>query len=122
MEGSKKIKVLVIDDSMVFRRVVSTRLREYSGIEVVGTAKDSFEAKDKVIQLKPDVLTLDIEMPGINGIEFLKILMEQHPVPTIVISGADGRCFEAIDAGAVGFVGKPTADTMNQFLMIYRQK
>ena len=115
MEGSKKIKVLVIDDSMVFRRVVSTRLREYSGIEVVGTAKDSFEAKDKVIQLKPDVLTLDIEMPGINGIEFLKILMEQHPVPTIVISGADGRCFEAIDAGAVGFVGKPTADTMNQF-------
>ena len=54
-------------------------------------------------------------MPGINGIEFLKILMSQYPIPTIVISGTDGRCFEAISAGAVGFVEKPNASTMNDF-------
>lgn len=115
MSDDKKIKVLVIDDSIMFRRVVSKYLQEDPELEVVGTAKDSYDARDKIIQLKPDVLTLDVEMPGVNGIEFLKILMEQHPIPTIVISGADGRCFEAINAGAVGFVEKPTASTMNDF-------
>lgn len=115
MSNNKKIKVLVIDDSIMFRRVVSKYLQEDPDLEVVGTAKDSYDARDKIIQFKPDVLTLDVEMPGVNGIEFLKILMEQHPIPTIVISGADGRCFEAINAGAVGFVEKPTANTMNDF-------
>lgn len=115
MSDNKKIKVLVIDDSIIFRRVVSKHLQEDSELEVVGTAKDSYDARDKIMQLKPDVLTLDVEMPGVNGIEFLKILMEQYPIPTIVISGADGRCFEAINAGAVGFVEKPTASTMNDF-------
>ena len=115
MSNDKKIKVLVIDDSIMFRRVVSKYLQEDPELEVVGTAKDSYDARDKIIQLKPDVLTLDVEMPGVNGIELLKILMEQHPIPTIVISGADGRCFEAINAGAVGFVEKPTASTMNDF-------
>lgn len=115
MNESKKIKVLVIDDSIMFRRVISKHLQEYSELEVVGTARDSYEARDKIIELKPDVLTLDIEMPGMNGIEFLKILMSQHPIPTIVISGADGSCFEAISAGAVGFVDKPSASTMEHF-------
>lgn len=115
MEKNKKIKVLVIDDSSIFRRVISKYLQEDPELEVVDTAKDSYEARDKILQLRPDVLTLDIEMPGINGIEFLKILMEQCPIPTIVISGADGRCFEAISAGAVGFVDKPTATTMDEF-------
>lgn len=115
MKSNKKIKVLVIDDSMMFRRVISKRLGEDPEIDVVGTAKDSYDARDKILQLKPDVITLDIEMPGINGIEFLKILMNQHPIPAIVISGADSKCFEAIAAGAVGFVEKPTASTMNEF-------
>ena len=115
MENKKKIKVLVIDDSNMFRRIVSKYLQEHPDLEVVGTAKDSYDARDKIIQLRPDVLTLDIEMPGINGIEFLKILMDQCPIPTIVISGADGRCFEAISAGAVGFVEKPNSHTMNEF-------
>ncbi|MGL6107882.1 protein-glutamate methylesterase/protein-glutamine glutaminase [Romboutsia sp.] len=115
MEENKKIKVLVIDDSIMFRRVISKHLQEYPELEVVGTAKDSYEARDKIIEFKPDVLTLDIEMPGINGIEFLKIIMNQYPIPTIVISGADGRCFEAINAGAVGFVEKPSASTMELF-------
>lgn len=116
-DNNKKIKVLVVDDSVIFRRVISKYLEEDSDLEVVGTAKDSYDARDKIIQLRPDVLTLDIEMPGINGIEFLKILMAQYPIPTIVISGADGKCFEAISAGAVGFVDKPKANNMNDFAL-----
>jgi len=111
----KKIKVLVIDDSIIFRRVISKYLQEDPELEVVETAKDSYDARDKVLQYRPDVLTLDIEMPGINGIEFLKILMSQCPIPTIVISGANDKCFEALSAGAVGFVDKPTSSTMNEF-------
>lgn len=115
MGSNKRIKVLIIDDSIMFRRVIAKYLQEYPELEVVGTAKDSYEARDKIMEFKPDVLTLDIEMPGMNGIDFLKILMDQHPIPTIVISGADGRCFEAINAGAVGFVEKPSASTMEFF-------
>lgn len=115
MEDNKKIKVLVIDDSIIFRRIIAKYLQEDPELEVVGTAKDSYDARDKIMQFRPDVLTLDIEMPGINGIEFLKILMNQYPIPTIVITGTDGRCFEAISAGAVGFVEKPNANTMNDF-------
>ncbi|WP_434798882.1 protein-glutamate methylesterase/protein-glutamine glutaminase [Terrisporobacter vanillatitrophus] len=110
-----KIKVLVIDDSIIFRRIISKYLQEDSELEVVETAKDSYDARDKVMQYRPDVLTLDIEMPGLNGIEFLKILMSQCPIPTIVISGANDKCFEALSAGAVGFVDKPTSSTMNEF-------
>lgn len=119
---NKKIKVLVIDDSMIFRRVIAKNLQEDPEIEVVGTAKDSYDARDKILDLKPDVLTLDIEMPGMNGIEFLKILMDQLPKPTIVISGADGKCFEAINAGAVGFVEKPTSSTMSDFALDLAEK
>lgn len=115
MKDSKNIKVLVIDDSSMFRRVISKHLQEHSNLDVVDTAKDSYEARDKILKFKPDVLTLDIEMPGIDGIEFLKILMSQYPIPTIVISSANSRCFEAISAGAVGFVEKPTASTMSDF-------
>lgn len=115
MEDNKKIKVLVIDDSSMFRRIIAKYLQEHPELEVVATAKDPYDARDKIIEFRPDVLTLDIEMPGMNGIEFLKIIMNQCPIPTIVISGADGRCFEAISAGAVGFVEKPTSNTMNDF-------
>lgn len=115
MGVNKKIKVLIIDDSSIFRRVIANYLQEFQELEIVGTAKDPYEARDKIIELRPDVLTLDIEMPGMSGIEFLKILMNQCPIPTIVISGADDRCFEAINAGAVGFVEKPDSKVMNDF-------
>lgn len=115
MENNNKIKVLVIDDSSIFRRIITKYLQEEPDIEVVGTAKDPYEARDQIIEFRPDVLILDIEMPGMTGIEFLKILMNQCPIPTIVITGTDGRCFEAISAGAVGFVEKPNANTMNAF-------
>ncbi|MGL5641069.1 MAG: response regulator, partial [Paraclostridium sp.] len=115
MGNNNKIKVLVIDDSSIFRRIITKYLQEEPDIEVVGTAKDPYEARDQIIEFRPDVLILDIEMPGMTGIEFLKILMNQCPIPTIVITGTDGRCFEAISAGAVGFVEKPNANTMNAF-------
>ncbi|WP_373598072.1 protein-glutamate methylesterase/protein-glutamine glutaminase [Paraclostridium bifermentans] len=112
---NKKIKVLVVDDSALFRRIITKYLQEDAELEVVATAKDPYDARDKIIQFRPDVMTLDVEMPGMNGIEFLKIVMAQCPIPTIVISGADDRCFEAINAGAVGFVEKPDSRTMNEF-------
>ena len=111
----KKIKVLIVDDSSIFRRVIANYLQKFPELDIVGMARDPYEARDKIIELRPDVLTLDIEMPGMSGIEFLKILMGQCPIPTIVISGADDRCFEAINAGAVGFVEKPTAIGMSNF-------
>lgn len=112
---NKKIKVLVVDDSALFRRIITKYLQEDAELEVVATAKDPYDARDKIIQFRPDVMTLDVEMPGMNGIEFLKIVMAQCPIPTIVISGADDRCFEAINSGAVGFVEKPDSRTMNEF-------
>jgi len=72
---AKKIKVLVIDDSLMFRETVAKGIGNDNGIEVVGTAADVFIARDKIIDLEPDVLTLDVEMPRMNGIDFLKKLM-----------------------------------------------
>ena len=77
------------------------------GIEVVGTASNPFEARDKIIELEPDVLTLDIEMPRMNGIEFLEKLMPQYPMPVVVVSALSENVFDALNAGAVDFVTKP---------------
>jgi len=106
---AKRIKVLVIDDSLLFRETIAKRLAEDSGFEVVGTAVDAFNARDKILDLKPDVLTLDVEMPRMNGIEFLKRLMPQYPLPVIVVSAVSENVFEALNAGAVDFVTKPDA-------------
>ncbi len=102
-----KIKVLIVDDSALFREVLSRGLSADKLLHVVATAKDPFDARDKILQYHPDVMTLDIEMPKMNGIEFLRKLMPQYPMPTIVISGANTSVFEAINVGAVDFVKKP---------------
>lgn len=113
----KKIKVLVIDDSLVFREAVARGLGNDSGIEIVGTAPDPFIARDKIIELEPDVLTLDVEMPKMNGIEFLKRLMPQYPLPVVVCSAVSNNVFDALDAGAVDFVSKPNANkNMESFI------
>ena len=104
---SKKIKVLVIDDSLLFRETVARGLANDRGIEVVGTAADVFLARDKILDLEPDVLTLDVEMPRMNGIEFLKKLMPQYPLPVVMVSAANEHVFDALNAGAVDFVTKP---------------
>lgn len=108
MYAPKKIKVLVIDDSLLFREAVAKGISADKGIEVVGTASDPFKARDKIIEFEPDVLTLDIEMPKMNGIEFLERLMPQYPMPVVVVSALSNNVFKALNAGAVDFVTKPS--------------
>ncbi|MGH4138687.1 protein-glutamate methylesterase/protein-glutamine glutaminase [Clostridium sp.] len=102
----KKVRVLVVDDSVLFRETIARGLAADRGIEVVGTAGDAFEARDKIIELEPDVMTLDVEMPKMNGIEFLKRLMPQYPIPVVVVSAVSDNVFDALNAGAVDFVTK----------------
>ena len=108
---SKPIRVLIVDDSAVVRQVLSKALEHAPDIEVVGTATDPFVARDKIVQLKPDVLTLDIEMPRMDGITFLKKLMQHWPMPVIVLSSLTTRggtvALQAMDAGAVEVLSKP---------------
>lgn len=113
MYTPKKIKVLVIDDSLVFREAVARGIQGDKGIEVVATAADPYEARDKIIEYEPDLLTLDVEMPKMNGIEFLRKLMPQYPLPVVVVSALSNNVFEALDAGAVDFVTKPNWETVN---------
>lgn len=117
MNPRSKLRVLVVDDSLVFREAVAKGLSQDAGIEVVGTAPDPFVARDKIIELEPDVLTLDVEMPKMNGIEFLKRLMPQYPIPVVVCSAVSNNVFDALNAGAVDFVTKPSANkNMESFL------
>jgi two-component system chemotaxis response regulator CheB len=103
----KKIRVLVVDDSAVSRAVLSKGLSVDSSIEVVATASDAFDARDKILALEPDVMTCDVEMPRMDGIEFVRRLIPQYPLPVIMVSGISGAVFDALDAGAVDFVTKP---------------
>ncbi len=103
----KKIRVLVVDDSRFARTFIANEIAKDAAIEVVGTAGDPYEANEKILELNPDVMTLDVEMPRMNGIEFLKKLMPQHPLPVLVVSSVNGIVFDALQAGAVDFVSKP---------------
>lgn len=111
MIGENRIRVLIVDDSAIVRKVLTDALASESDIEVVGTAPDPFVARDKILALKPDVLTLDIEMPRMDGLSFLKKLMQYHPLPIIVISSlgaASSRvALEALDSGAIDVLAKP---------------
>ncbi len=107
MLSPKRIRVLVVDDSLVFREVLSRGMSSDPNIEVVATANDPFDARDKIIKYKPDVMTCDVEMPKMNGIEFIRRLIPQYPLPVIVVSSVDGIVFDAMKAGAVDFVAKP---------------
>lgn len=115
----RKIRVLVVEDSVVFRGLLVKGLGADPGIEVVAEAGDPFEAKEAIETYRPDVMTLDIEMPKMNGIDFLKRLMPQYPMPVVMLSGLDGKVFEAMAAGAVDFVHKPTnmaRSNVNEFI------
>lgn len=107
------IKVLVVDDSAVVRKVFKEQLSKQKGIVVVGTAPDPYVARDKIVQLKPDVITLDIEMPRMDGITFLKKLMKHYPLPVIIVSSLTARgskiALEAISLGALEVIAKPSA-------------
>jgi len=103
-----KIKVLIVDDSIFFRTVLKNMVKDHPRIEVIGEAVDAFDAKKKIEQLKPDVITLDINMPKVNGIEFLKDILPKKWMPVVVISTQNDIVFEAMKAGAVDFVEKPS--------------
>lgn len=107
----RKIRVLVVEDSLLFRELLVKTLNADPGITVVATARDPYEARDAIIEHKPDVMTLDIELPRMSGIEFLKKLMPQHPLPVVVISSLSNKVFDAMNAGAVEFVAKPVNAT-----------
>ncbi len=107
------VKVLIVDDSAVVRNILSAELAKAPGIEVVGVAMDPYVARDKIVRLKPDVVTLDIEMPRMDGLTFLKKLMRYYPIPVIVVSsvapeGSD-TAIEAMELGALDVVSKPGA-------------
>jgi len=111
--------VLVVDDSLMFRKLLAQGLDSDPNIEVVADVGDVYEARDAILKFKPDVMTLDVEMPRMNGIEFLKRLMPQYPLPVVMISALNDKVFDALEAGAVDFVNKPanlTKEQLNTFL------
>jgi len=113
MSMEHKIRVLVVDDSAVVRRMISEALALDPAIEVVGTACDPYIARDKILELQPDVLTLDIEMPRMDGLTFLKILQQHRPMPVVVISSltqtGSKAALTALEYGAVDVLAKPTS-------------
>jgi two-component system, chemotaxis family, protein-glutamate methylesterase/glutaminase len=111
-EKMNKIKVLIVDDSAVVRKVFQEELSRENDIEVVGTAPDPYIARDKILSLKPDVITLDIEMPRMDGITFLRKLMRYYPMPVIIVSSMTTRsgrtAMEALSIGALEVISKPS--------------
>lgn len=125
----KKARVLVIDDSLLVRQILSRGLQEDPDIEVVATAADPYAARDAIAAYKPDVLTLDVEMPKMDGVEFLRKMMPQCPLPVVMVSSLTERgqkiTMDALDAGAVDFVAKPKANVatgLTQMMKELREK
>lgn len=108
---SDPIRVLIVDDSSIVRRVLTRELGKQDGIEVVGAAPDPYIARDMIVKLKPDVITLDIEMPRMDGLTFLRKLMKHHPVPTIIVSSLTAKGCETslacLESGAIDVLCKP---------------
>ena len=109
--SEKKIRVLVVDDSALARRAITDALSHDPELQVVGGAVDPYQAREKIVELEPDVITLDLEMPRMDGLTFLKILMEHHPIPVVVVSSltqaGSAKAMEALALGAVDVLGKP---------------
>jgi len=115
---ANKIKVLIIDDSALVRQVLTSVLNTSKNIEVVGAARDPIDAREKIKLLNPDVLTLDIEMPKMDGVTFLKNLMRLRPMPVVMISTLTEKgaeiTLEALEVGAVDFISKPKIDVQDK--------
>lgn len=111
--GGRPVRVVVIDDSAIVRRMLSAQLAQQPGLEVVGTAGHASVAWDKIDELRPDVVTLDVEMPDMDGVSFLRVLMRERPTPVVMVSSLTQRgaevTLDALEAGAVDFVAKPEA-------------
>ena len=112
-------RVLIVDDSLTMRALISQILENSEGVEVVGAAANADEAREMMIALKPDVMTLDIEMPGMNGLQFLEETMRERPMPVVMLStltqkGAKAS-IEAARLGALDSFPKPTSTSMEEF-------
>jgi two-component system chemotaxis response regulator CheB len=105
------IKLLIVDDSAIVRKILSDELSKYDDIEIVGTAVDPYVARDKIVRLRPDVITLDLEMPRMDGLSFLAKLMKHYPMPVVVLSSLTPKnsetALKALELGAVEVLGKP---------------
>ncbi|MBW2096523.1 MAG: chemotaxis response regulator protein-glutamate methylesterase [Deltaproteobacteria bacterium] len=126
---ARAIRVIVVDDSALVRDILAQGLAMDPAIEVVAKASDPYVARDQIIKHRPDVLTLDVEMPRMDGVEFLKRLMPQYPVPVVMVSALTQRgkqiTLDALDAGAVDFVSKPSTDVargLSNMMMELRTK
>lgn len=111
MPQAKQIRVLIVDDSALFRGVVSKGISADPAITVVGTAVDPFDARDKIVQTDPDVMICDVVMPKMDGIEFIRRLLPQYPLRVLVVSSVSETVLDAMNAGAVDFVAKPDMNT-----------
>jgi len=124
--GSKtNIKVLVVDDSLVFREGLARGISSDPEITVVAKAVDRYDAKDKILKFKPDVMTCDVEMPKMNGVEFIRQLLPQYKIPIIVVSSVNEAVFDALNAGAVDFIAKPkisSSSDIEDFINVIIQK
>lgn len=109
-----KIRVLVVDDSPIFREFLISGLKTDPDIEIAGVAGDPYEARDQILKLKPDVMTCDIEMPRMDGLEFVTKLIPQYPIPVVMISSLSDKVFDAMNAGAVDFVAKPSTTSRKE--------
>lgn len=110
--NSRRIRTLIVDDSALVRKIVTASLEPFPEIEIVGTATDPYDARDKILALNPDVITLDIDMPKMDGITFLKRIMQYRPMPVIIFSShtqeGSTKAIEALQAGAADVLGKPS--------------
>ena len=109
--ATRRLRVLVVDDSALVRKAITDSLSRDPEIEVVGSACDPYVAREKIVRLNPDVLTLDLEMPRMDGLTFLRILMQHHPMPVVVVSSltqaGSQAAMEAMEAGAMDVLAKP---------------
>ncbi|MCP4578350.1 MAG: chemotaxis response regulator protein-glutamate methylesterase [Deltaproteobacteria bacterium] len=117
------IKVLIVDDSAVVRSILSSELSKHKDIEVIGTAVDPYMARDKIVKLRPDVITLDIEMPRMDGLSFLAKLMKHLPMPVVVVSSLTPKnsdtAMKAFELGAVEVIGKPGGSYSSQDISVH---
>ncbi|MBD0258082.1 MAG: chemotaxis response regulator protein-glutamate methylesterase [Cytophagales bacterium] len=122
----QKIKVLIVDDSAVIRQALAAILETDPGVEVIGTAGDPYLAAQKIAQEVPDVITLDVEMPRMDGLTFLRKLMAQHPIPVVIISSLTAKGTEtairALEYGAVEVVPKPQFATSQELQALFRER
>lgn len=123
MEANRKIRVMVVDDSITARSLIMKGLSTHPRIEVVGYAINALDARQKIPKYNPDVITMDVEMPGQSGIDFLKEYLPTHPIPVLLVSSLNLKVFDALDAGAVDFVHKPDSqETQASFITALSQK